>query len=95
MATVRVGCSCITRPIAKFSLFTRIVRANNSRQCETGFRLWSATKANDFLRSSTSAVLLTHNFYIKTILFTTIFMVKYRLILLVSIYNVLWSSVYF
>jgi len=32
-----------------------------------------ATKANDFLCSSVLAVLLNHNFYIKTILFTNNF----------------------
>jgi len=32
-----------------------------------------ATKANDFLCSSILAVLLTHNFYIKTILLTNNF----------------------
>jgi len=44
-----------------------------------------ASKANDFLCSSILAVLLTHNFYIKTILLSNIFYGKNRLLLLASI----------
>jgi len=40
-----------------------------------------ATKASDFLCSSILAVLLTHNFYIKTILLTNNFCGKNRLLL--------------
>jgi len=39
----------------------------------TYFSTEGATKANDFLCSSILAVLLTHNFYIKTILLTNNF----------------------
>jgi len=44
-----------------------------------------ATKANDLVFSSILAVLLTHNFHIKTILLTNNFYGKNRLILLVFI----------
>ena len=56
-----------------------------------------ATKANDFFRSSILAVLLTHNFYIKTILLTDNFYGKKNRLILhllasITYCNLFWEE---